>query len=133
MTLAAPTAGPPPSMGMGEAFIPFSCHAPPYPSRKSAATISRVLTRKTISFLRDLEENNNRDWYEANKARYLEDAQEPFREFIRAMEPRLAKISPHILCSDKKVGHSRRERKIGSQPLRLAGRDRTKESRARAA
>ncbi len=63
-----------------------------------------MLTRKTISFLRDLEKNNNRAWYDANKARYQEDAQEPFREFIRAMEPRLEKISPHILCSDKKVG-----------------------------
>ena len=63
-----------------------------------------MLTRKTFAFLQDLEANNDRKWFEANKARYQEDALEPFREFIRAMEPRLAKISSHLLCSDKKVG-----------------------------
>ena len=68
------------------------------------ATILHVFTRKTITFLKDLENNNNRDWFEANKQRYQEDALEPFREFIRAMEPRLHKLSPHIMASDKKVG-----------------------------
>jgi uncharacterized protein (TIGR02453 family) len=63
-----------------------------------------MLTRKTFAFLKDLDANNNRAWFEANKARYQEEAQEPFREFIRAMEPRFAKMSEHILCSDKKVG-----------------------------
>ena len=53
-----------------------------------------MFTRKTFTFLKDLEANNNRNWFEANKARYQEDALEPFREFIREMEPRLAKISP---------------------------------------
>jgi len=63
-----------------------------------------VLTRKTLTFLKELDANNNRDWFEANKARYKDEAQEPFLEFIRAMEPRLQKLSPHILASDKKVG-----------------------------
>jgi uncharacterized protein (TIGR02453 family) len=63
-----------------------------------------MLTRRTIAFLRDLEKNNDRDWFQANKPRYQADALEPFLEFIRAMKPRLKKISPHILCSDKKVG-----------------------------
>jgi len=63
-----------------------------------------MLSRKTIDFLRDLEKHNNRAWFEKNKARCQEDAQEPFLEFVRAMQPRLAKLSPHILASDKKVG-----------------------------
>ncbi|MHC4957750.1 MAG: DUF2461 domain-containing protein [Planctomycetota bacterium] len=63
-----------------------------------------MFTRRTIAFLKDLEKNNSRDWFLKNKSRYEEDALGPFLEFIRAMQPRLEKISPHILCSDKKVG-----------------------------
>jgi len=63
-----------------------------------------MFTRRTFTFLRDLENNNNREWFEANKTRYQEDALEPFLEFVRAMHPRLRKTSPHILASDKKVG-----------------------------
>lgn len=65
-----------------------------------------MLTRRTFAFLQELEANNNRKWFEANKTRYEEDALEPFREFIRAMEPRFEKVSTHIMCSDKKVGGS---------------------------
>ena len=63
-----------------------------------------MFTRKTLAFLRDLEANNDRDWFKANKSRYEADASEPMREFIRAMQPRLKKISPHIVADDKKVG-----------------------------
>jgi len=63
-----------------------------------------MFTRRTFTFLSDLEKNNRRDWFQANKTRYEEDALGPFLEFIRAMQPRLEKISPHILASDKKVG-----------------------------
>ncbi|MEM7356985.1 MAG: DUF2461 family protein, partial [Acidobacteriota bacterium] len=30
-----------------------------------------------FEFLRDLAENNNRDWFQANKARYENDVREP--------------------------------------------------------
>jgi len=63
-----------------------------------------MFSRRTFAFLKDLEKNNSRDWFLANKARYESDALDPFLEFIRAMQPRLAKISKHILASDKKVG-----------------------------
>ena len=65
-----------------------------------------MFTRKTLTFLRDLEENNNRDWFKGNKTRYEADAGEPMREFIRAMQPELRKISSHIVADDRKVGGS---------------------------
>ncbi|MEE8104817.1 MAG: TIGR02453 family protein [Planctomycetota bacterium] len=64
------------------------------------------LGKKLVPFLRQLEKSNNRDWFQENKARYQAEVQEPFLEFIRAIEPKLAKISPHIVASDKKVGGS---------------------------
>jgi len=63
-----------------------------------------MFSRRTFKFLADLEKNNNRDWFQANKERYEKDARDPFLAFIRAMQPRLGKISKHLQASDKKVG-----------------------------
>ena len=59
-----------------------------------------------IEFLRELERNNNRSWFEKNKQRYEDDVREPAREFIRAMAPQIERISPHLTVSDRKVGGS---------------------------
>jgi len=60
----------------------------------------------TIKFLRELSENNNREWFEANKHRYESDVREPALAYIEAMAPRLAKVSPQFTASPKKVGGS---------------------------
>lgn len=65
-----------------------------------------MFSRSTLTFLSDLDRHNDRDWFNAHKQRYEECAREPMRAFIRAMEPRLKKISPHIRASDKTVGGS---------------------------
>ncbi len=57
-------------------------------------------------FFAELEANNSRDWFQANKARYEADVREPARAFVRAMAPRLASISKHFVANDKKVGGS---------------------------
>lgn len=59
-----------------------------------------------MKFLRDLDRNNNRDWFEKNKPRYEDDVREPALEFIRAMTPQIERISPHLTVSDRKVGGS---------------------------
>lgn len=59
-----------------------------------------------LKFLRDLDGNNNRTWFEQNKHRYEAEVREPALEFIRLMEPRIQKISKHLVASDKKVGGS---------------------------
>ena len=60
----------------------------------------------TRKFLSELEGNNNRDWFQANKHRYEECVLEPALEFIAEMGPRLEEISPHFLAIPKRVGGS---------------------------
>jgi uncharacterized protein (TIGR02453 family) len=59
-----------------------------------------------FEFLVDLSLNNRRDWYDKNKTRYEEHVREPALAWIRAMAPRMAKISPHVVCDDRKMGGS---------------------------
>ncbi len=62
--------------------------------------------KNLFEFLMDLEENNNRPWFEAHKSNYERDVREPALEFIRYARPKLQRISPHFQASDKKVGGS---------------------------
>jgi uncharacterized protein (TIGR02453 family) len=59
-----------------------------------------------LTFLRELDRNNTRTWFERNKHRYEAEVREPALEFIRLMVPRIQKISKHLVASDKKVGGS---------------------------
>ncbi len=65
-----------------------------------------MFTSKAFAFLKELEHNNDKAWFHKNRGRYEEHPLEPMLAFIRAMEPRLAKISRHIRVSDRKVGGS---------------------------
>ncbi|MGA7096165.1 MAG: DUF2461 domain-containing protein [Acidimicrobiia bacterium] len=57
-------------------------------------------------FLRDLAANNNREWFEANRERYIETVQEPALAFIADFAPRLEKISPYFRADAKVQGGS---------------------------
>jgi uncharacterized protein (TIGR02453 family) len=46
-----------------------------------------------LAFLDDLQANNNREWFTANKARYERDVRDPALQFVRDFAPRLAAIS----------------------------------------
>jgi uncharacterized protein (TIGR02453 family) len=59
-----------------------------------------------FEFLEELAGNNNRPWFLANKDRYEREVREPSLAFIRAFAPRLRKISPMFLASDRRVGGS---------------------------
>lgn len=59
-----------------------------------------------FGFLRELKENNNRDWFQVNKARYEEVVQEPAVRFIRDASVRLQKISPHVVGDPRPFGGS---------------------------
>ena len=59
-----------------------------------------------FSFLRDLRENNTREWFAENKDRYREKAQEPAIEFVADFEPYLRKISPNFRADARPVGGS---------------------------
>ncbi len=62
--------------------------------------------KSMVQFLGQLKRNNNRVWFERNKARYGAQVREPVLAFIRAIAPRIEKISPYIFVSDSKVGGS---------------------------
>lgn len=59
-----------------------------------------------FQFLEELKNNNNRDWFNENKPRYKEQVVEPMGEFINAMAPILAKLSPHFIADARPHGGS---------------------------
>ena len=67
---------------------------------------SRHFTPALFTFLKDLSANNDREWFQANKDRYVNSVQEPAIEFIIDAGPQLKKISPHFTAEAKTVGGS---------------------------
>ncbi|MCA9565761.1 MAG: TIGR02453 family protein [Myxococcales bacterium] len=59
-----------------------------------------------VGFLKELEANNNREWFNANKKRYEREVREPAREFIRQFRPVLESISAYFEADDAKSGGS---------------------------
>lgn len=68
--------------------------------------MTTYFTPATYAFLRDLADNNDREWFAANKTRYVEKVQEPALDFISDFGPKLAKISPHFTADARLVGGS---------------------------
>ena len=59
-----------------------------------------------VHFLGQLSRNNNRTWFQKNKARYEQEVLEPSLAFIRVFAPRLKKISKYFVANDSRVGGS---------------------------
>jgi uncharacterized protein (TIGR02453 family) len=59
-----------------------------------------------FAFLRELAKNNDRDWFNANKARYEDHVLEPALAFIEDFGYRLQSISPHFRADTRKTGGS---------------------------
>lgn len=59
-----------------------------------------------LEFLDQLADHNNRPWFQENRGRYEHKVFEPCQAFIRAFKPRLKKISPYFVASDRRVGGS---------------------------
>jgi uncharacterized protein (TIGR02453 family) len=66
----------------------------------------RYFTTKTFTFLKDLADNNDREWFKANQDRYETDVREPALDFIEDFAERLYKISPHFVADPRKQGGS---------------------------
>ncbi|MEO8399470.1 MAG: DUF2461 domain-containing protein [Ignavibacteriaceae bacterium] len=56
---------------------------------------------RTISFLKKLSKNNNREWFEKNRNFYNKDFLEPAQEFVIKMGEKLSKIAPEIIAIPK--------------------------------
>lgn len=63
-------------------------------------------TRKTFDFLRDLAENNDREWFQENKGRYENEVKGPALEFIQAFSNHLNALSPHFRADPRGNGGS---------------------------
>jgi uncharacterized protein (TIGR02453 family) len=68
--------------------------------------MASYFTPSTFKFLRELAANNEREWFGANKERFIELVQEPALEFISDFAPRLEKISPRFKADARAQGGS---------------------------
>ena len=59
-----------------------------------------------FGLLRDLRQNNRRDWFQANKERYEEQVKHPALQFISDFGPHLRKISSNFMADPRPVGGS---------------------------
>ena len=59
-----------------------------------------------FAFLTELKAHNDRDWFNANKARYENELLEPALAFIEDFAPHLDQISPHLRADPRRVGGS---------------------------
>ncbi|HVR40745.1 MAG TPA: DUF2461 domain-containing protein [Thermoanaerobaculia bacterium] len=61
---------------------------------------------EVFRFLRELRENNDREWFAANKERYEKKVRDPILHFISDVGPRLQKISGAIVADPRPSGGS---------------------------
>jgi len=61
---------------------------------------------QTFAFLKELPENNNREWFQANKNRYEAHVKEPAIRFIIDFAPHLKEISQHFNADPRPSGGS---------------------------
>ena len=65
-----------------------------------------TITPALFQFLRELKSNNDRAWFEENRARFEQEVREPLLAFTASVQEPLAEISPSILAIAKKQGGS---------------------------
>jgi uncharacterized protein (TIGR02453 family) len=66
----------------------------------------RYFTKKTFAFLRELAENNNREWFQANKNRYEDEVKAPALQFIQDFAEPLKGLSSHFKADPRANGGS---------------------------
>ncbi len=66
----------------------------------------RHFTPAIFKYLRDLAAHNDREWFQANKDRYVTELRDPCLSFITDFGARLARISPHFRADPRPTGGS---------------------------
>ncbi len=66
----------------------------------------RYISPSTFRFLRELAQNNNREWFNANKDRYIEEVRDPLLGFVEAFDAKLEKISSSMVADPRSNGGS---------------------------
>lgn len=70
--------------------------------------MSDGFSKDTFAFLGDLAANNNKAWFEANRARYEANVLEPAKDFVVAIAPLLDKLAPNLRAEPKLNGSIRK-------------------------
>src|SRR6266540_864370 len=65
--------------------------------RRSGLRRMAQVPRDVFAFLAELSRHNNREWFNANKDRYLAEVRDPMLALIAAVAPGLVRISRHIV------------------------------------
>ncbi len=68
--------------------------------------MTRYFTPRLFGFLRELADNNDRDWFHAHKDEYEASVRQPALDFITDAAGPLATISPHFSADSRTVGGS---------------------------
>jgi uncharacterized protein (TIGR02453 family) len=61
-----------------------------------------MLTKNFFQFLKDLAKNNNKEWFDLNRARYESDVKKPFEDFVIILGNELNKFDSEIQGDFKK-------------------------------
>ncbi len=64
------------------------------------------ISPQIFKFLKELDANNDRQWFNDNKQRYIDEVRDPLLVFIEDFGPRLAKISKNMVADPRPVGGS---------------------------
>lgn len=68
--------------------------------------MASLITPRTFKFLRELAQHNDREWFAANKQRYLDEVRDPLLQFVAEFGGRLRTISRHMVADPSPVGGS---------------------------
>jgi uncharacterized protein (TIGR02453 family) len=66
----------------------------------------RYFSPAFFAFLRELKRHNNRDWFAANRERYVREVEGPMLQFIADFAPHLKSISPAFVADRRRMGGS---------------------------
>jgi uncharacterized protein (TIGR02453 family) len=75
-------------------------------TKKPARSRQAHFTPGLFDFLKELANNNNREWFTENKERYETVVKAPFLDFISDFGARLATISKHLVADPRPIGGS---------------------------
>lgn len=64
------------------------------------------ITPKLFRFFRELDQNNDREWFTAQRQRYHDEVRDPLLDLIEAFGSRLQKISPYLVADPRPLGGS---------------------------
>lgn len=72
-----------------------------------------ALTQPALDFLRDLSNNNNKDWFTSHKSRFEKDLKKPFEQWIGELIQAFHAIAPAIMIKPQVSGCQAVQRLFG--------------------